>query len=77
MMSMFFFSLVNSVKKILEKVNLSLFDVEPIWTHGGSMRYYISKNKKIKSSATLKKFSFEEKIKLTSCETYFQFKKRM
>ena len=71
----FFFS-VNSVKKILEKVNLSLFDVEPIWTHGGSMRYYISKNKKIKSSATLKKFSsFEEKIKLTSCETYFQFKK--
>ena len=72
----FFFSL-NSVKKILEKVNLTLFDVEPIWTHGGSMRYYISKNKKIKSSATLKKLSsFEKEIKLTSCETYFQFKKK-
>ena len=71
----FFFSL-NSVKKILEKVNLTLFDVEPIWTHGGSMRYYISKNKKLSHLQHLKNYLLlKRKLNLLVVRHIFSLKK--
>ena len=68
-----------SIKKIIKKFGLRLFDVEHLSTHGGSNRYYICKeNGKYKSSVRLKK-SLNDEIshKLHKFESYEKFSKRV
>ncbi len=65
-----------SVKNIFSKFNLNLFKVERLQTHGGSMRYYLRKEKKIKNYYNVNKIIISErKRKLHLMQTYIQFKK--
>ena len=68
-----------SVKNIIKKFRLRLFDVEHLSTHGGSNRYYICKeNGKYKSSSRLKKALKDEiSYKLHKFESYYKFSKRV
>ena len=72
------FSLI-SIKNIIQKYGLRLFDVEHLSTHGGSNRYYICKEKgKYKKSLRLKKaIKNEMSKKLHKIESYFRFSKRI
>ena len=72
------FSLI-SIKNIIQKYGLRLFDVEHLSTHGGSNRYYICKEKgKYKKSLRLKKaIKNEISKKLHKIESYFRFSKRI
>ncbi len=71
----FLFS-AHSVKNIFSKFNLNLFKVEHLETHGGSMRYYLRKEKKKKNYINIQKFlNYEKKKKLHLKNTYIQFKK--
>lgn len=51
----FIFSL-TAMNNICNNFSLNLFDVKPLNTAGGSMRYYISKNKNIKKSDNFNKY---------------------
>ena len=53
----------SSIKKLYKNFDLHLVDCIPQKTHGGSMRYIIKKNLKIKTTNRLKKILNEEKIK--------------
>ena len=68
-----------SMKNIVKKFGLRLFDIEHLSTHGGSNRYYICKeNGKYKSSSRLKKALKDEiSHKLHKIESYFKFSKRV
>ena len=68
-----------SVKKIIKKYGLRLFDIEHLSTHGGSNRYYICKEDgKYKSSSRLKKALKDEiSNKLHKFESYYKFSKRV
>ena len=68
-----------SIKNIVKKFGLRLFDIEHLSTHGGSNRYYICKeNGKYKSSSRLKKALKDEIFhKLHKIESYFKFSKRV
>ncbi len=71
----FLFS-AHSVKNIFSKFNLNLFKVEHLNTHGGSMRYYLRKEKKKKNYAQIQNYlNYEKKKKLHLKSTYIQFKK--
>lgn len=71
----FLFS-AHSVKNIFSKFNLNLFKVEHLETHGGSMRYYLRKEKKKKNYINIQNFlNYEKKKKLHLKNTYIQFKK--
>jgi len=68
----------SSVKKIYYKFGLKLIDVIPQKTHGGSMRYIISKNQNDKSSARLKKILQNEKRgNIDSLKGFLNFKKKV
>ncbi len=69
----FLFS-IYSVEAIFSKFGLHLFDVEFLQTHGGSMRYYLSKRKDtpISKNLLLSKEN-EKKLKLNQIETYIKF----
>ena len=68
-----------SIKNIIKKFGLRLFDIEYLSTHGGSNRYYICKeNGKHKSSSRLKKALKDEiSYKLHRFESYYKFSKRV
>ena len=68
-----------SMKNIVKKFGLRLFDIEHLSTHGGSNRYYICKEDgKYKSSSRLKKALKDEiSNKLHKIESYFKFSKRV
>ena len=68
-----------SMKNIVKKFGLRLFDIEHLSTHGGSNRYYICKEDgKYKSSSRLKKALKDEiSHKLHKIESYFKFSKRV
>ncbi len=68
-----------SVKKIIKKYGLRLFDIEHLSTHGGSNRYYICKEDgKYKSSSSLKKALKDEiSNKLHKFDSYYKFSKRV
>ena len=68
-----------SIKKIIKKYGLRLFDIEHLSTHGGSNRYYICKEDgKYKSSLRLKKTLKDEIFhKLHKFESYYKFSKRV
>jgi len=70
----------TSLKKILKKNNLEIYNVENISTHGGSTRYYIKKikNKKIKIKDSVLKQQTQEKIMgIHKIQTYIDFSKRV
>ncbi len=67
-------SLVNFFKQF----NAIVFDVEKINTHGGSMRVYIKKDKKIKIKGSVKKMlREEEKFGIKQFNTYQEFAKKV
>ena len=68
-----------SIKNIINKFGLRLFDVEHLSTHGGSNRYYICKqNGKYNESLRLKKaIQKEVHYKLHKIESYFKFSNRV
>ena len=72
------FSLL-SMLKILSKTDLSVFDVEIIKTHGGSIRFYVCKrNSSHKKTKNLKKVELAEiKQKLHKFSTYQKFSLRV
>ena len=62
MMNIFIFFTLTSVNLIAKKFNFYLFDAEKTDTHGGSMRYYLSKNRKKISKRLSKYLKIEKKI---------------
>ena len=68
-----------SIKSIVKEHNLRLFDVEKISNHGGSLRYYICKQKgNYKTSLRLKKIINEEKkLGLNNYTTFKKFANRV
>ena len=58
--------------------NAVIFNAEEINTHGGSLRIYIKKNKKIKINSNVRKLlQKEEKFGLKKYETYKKFAKKI
>ena len=68
-----------SMKNIVKKFGVRLFDIEHLSTHGGSNRYYICKEEgKYKSTSRLKKALKDEIYhKLNKIESYFKFSNRV
>ena len=67
---------INSVKKIFDLYNFELIDVFPQPTHGGSMRYVISrKNEHIIGQRVVKGLSVENKNNLDNLKSCLEFKK--
>jgi len=65
-----------SVRQLINKFGLELFDIEKLETHGGSLRYYIKRinNKKIKiKNSVSKQLSDELKFGLGKYLTYKNF----
>ena len=58
--------------KFFEKLNFVVFKFEETDTHGGSLRVYISKNKKIEESVN-KSLKKEIKHELNEIKTYYNF----
>ena len=74
-----YFSLLV-VKKIFEFHNLTIFDVEEIPTHGGSLRIYVKhqKNKKIKIEESVNHIlNSEEKFGMLKIDTYLEFSEKI
>jgi len=71
----FMFS-VNSVQKIFKIFNFDLVDVLPQSTHGGSMRYVISRKKEYSISKNVPEYMLKEKENnLDNLESCLKFKK--
>ena len=73
------FSLL-SIKNILQKFNLEVFDTEILKTHGGSIRYFIkrTKNFNIKVNISVKKqLKNELRFRMDKFSTYITFKKKV
>lgn len=69
-----------SVKNLLTKFDLEIFDIKNLKTHGGSLRYYIKrkKNKNIKINKNVKKQIYKElKTGLGNFKTYKSFSNRV
>lgn len=69
-----------SVKNLLAKFDLEIFDIKNLKTHGGSLRYYIKrkKNKDIKINKNVKKQIYKElKTGLGNFKTYKSFSNRV
>ena len=65
-----------SVKNLLKKFNLEIFDIKNLSTHGGSLRYYIKRknNKKIKiKDSVINQLNKETKFGLDKLKTYKKF----
>jgi len=71
----FMFS-INSIRKVFELYNFELIDVLPQVTHGGSMRYIISrKNEHTINQRVIKNLSIENKNNLDNLQSCLEFKK--
>ena len=71
----FMFS-VNSVQKIFKIFNFDLVDVLPQSTHGGSMRYVVSRKKEYSISKNVSEYMLKEKENnLDNLESCLKFKK--
>ena len=70
----FMFS-VSSIKKIFNKFNFDLIDVLPQITHGGSMRYVISRKGKFKINKKVSKYlNYEKKNNINNINGCLKFK---
>ena len=75
----YIFSLL-SMKNLLRKHNLEVFNIEKLSTHGGALRYYIKKisNNKFKINKKIKKQLYQEiAFGLNKFSTYTKFKNRV
>ena len=71
----FMFS-VSSIKKIFSLFDFELIDALPQFTHGGSMRYIVGRNKKLQiNDNVLKIIDDEQKNKLDSIDSAFSLRK--
>ena len=61
----FIFS-VTSMNNLCQKFGLNLYDLKYLDTHGGSMRYYISKNQKIPKTKNFNYYFEKEKLSHSS-----------
>ena len=69
---------VTSLLSFFSNLNLKLYKVEKVDTHGGSIRVYCSKNKKIKKHASVNKFlNEEEKFGVSKISTYLKFSEKI
>lgn len=69
---------VNSLNNFFKRLNASIFDVELINTHGGSIRCYIKKNKTNINQPKIKNIiSNEIKYGVRSIKTYHAFSKKI
>ena len=69
---------LTSLITFFKDLGLIIFDVEEINTHGGSIRIYISQDKKIKiSSSVIELLNKEEQFGLKQINTYLNFGKRV
>ena len=68
-----------AIENIVQKYNLKLFDVEKISNHGGSLRYYICKNKSSfnKTFRLNKTIKQEKKLGLNKYNTFKKFAKNV
>ena len=65
---------LTSLMNFFQKYPLKIFKAEKINTHGGSLRIYISKNKKIKIDKSISKLLLEEEnFGIKKFETYKSF----
>ena len=65
----------TSIKKIFKLFDLNLINAIPQKTHGGSMRYVISR-KKIESKNLIKILDYEKKMNLDNLQSCINFKKK-
>jgi hypothetical protein len=70
-----FYSL-TSLKYLFDKYGLTIFHAKKIGTHGGSIRVYVTKNKKIKINKNVNKILKTEK-KYLNWKTFNKFKKNV
>lgn len=68
---------VTPLDKLLKSHGMSLVDIIRIPIHGGSIRVYISKEKKQASNKVNKLLKLEEKKGLFKIETYLNFRRRV
>ncbi len=69
---------LTSLNTFFNKLQLTIFDVEEIKTHGGSIRVYLSQEKNIKiESSVFKILKKEEKFGLKKISTYLEFGKKV
>ena len=69
---------LTSLKNFFENLNCQIFKAERINTHGGSLRIYVSKNKKVKYDNSVKKLlTEEEKFGIKKISTYLDFGKKI
>ena len=70
-----YYSLI-SLKYLFDKYNLKIFHAKKIPTHGGSIRVYVTKNKKVEETKTLKKILKDEK-KFFNTKTFSEFSNKV
>ncbi len=69
---------LTSLNRFLKNMNLKIFDVEEIDTHGGSIRVYVSQEKEIKIEKNVEDFlKKEEAYGLKNISTYINFGKKI
>ena len=67
----------HSINQIFSNCGLQLYDCKKIPTHGGSMRYYLSKNQNVNITDALnKQFNHEVNIGLLNLNEYQSFAKK-
>ncbi len=72
----FLFSL-NSVNQIFDRVGMEIFRAQRQWTHGGSMRYWISrKGKRAIDESVHKLLENESNQRILETETFIKFKRQ-
>ena len=69
---------LTALNRFFENLELKIFDVEEINTHGGSIRVYISKEKNIEIQNSVNELlKKEEKFGLKEISTYLEFGKKV
>ena len=69
---------LTSLKRFFENLELKIFNVEEIDTHGGSIRIYLSQEKNIEIDNSVNDFlKKEEEYGLKKIETYLDFGKKI
>ena len=64
--------------QLFEKYNMEVFDCERISSHGGSIRVYVALKEKFTKSENVQKIlEHEERLKLSSIETYQEFARKI
>ena len=71
-----FYYSANTIDYIFKKIDMTLYDIEKINIHGGSIRCFIRNNKKIKKTIRCKKYISEE-LKSLNLKLFKNFNKEI